>query len=138
MNEDFAKWDEAYSVGFPVIDDQHKKLVIMINDLFQLDKEKSIDTKAAFSKAFRDAGNYAQNHFNEEEVLLEKAGYPYLLEHKEEHITFINEVWNQFSFFNKGEISPVDLARFLKKWLLTHIAVVDKKYVPYLGKIDID
>jgi len=132
MNEDYVEWNEAYSVGYPDIDEQHKKLVTMINDLFQMGDNKGVDTKAAFSKSFQEASNYAQNHFTEEEALLKNVGYPDLSEHKKEHINFINEVWNQFGLFNKGQISPVDLARFLKTWLLTHIAVVDKKYAPYI------
>ena len=133
MNEDYVEWNEAYSVGHTDIDVQHKKLVTMINDLFKMNNDKGVDTKAAFSKSFKEASDYAQNHFNEEEALLENVGYPNLSEHMKEHVNFINEVWNQFSLINKDQISPVDLARFLKTWLLTHIAVVDKKYVPYIG-----
>jgi len=134
MDEDKAVWDDAYSVGFSAIDDQHKKLVIMINDLFQMDKDGSNATKASFAKAFSNAGDYAQTHFHDEEEILEKAGYPDLSDHKKEHVIFINEVWKQFSLFNDGNESTVGLARFLKKWLLTHIAVRDKKYAPYLVK----
>ncbi|MCL2793082.1 MAG: bacteriohemerythrin [Spirochaetaceae bacterium] len=133
MDKDITVWDAAYSVGHPTIDDQHKNLVNMINDLFQLNNDGTA-TKAAFAIAFRKAGDYAQTHFNDEEKILEKIGYPNLAEHKKEHITFINEVWSQFTLFNEGNASLVDLARFLKKWLLTHIAVSDKKYAPYLVK----
>ena len=132
MNEDIVVWDIAYSVGYSTIDDQHKKLVGMINGLFQLDKDESTATKALFAKAFSEAGDYAKNHFHDEEEILEKAGYPNLSEHKKEHVIFMNGVWSQFSSFNEGNESPVGLARFLKKWLLTHIAVSDKKYAPYL------
>ena len=132
MDENIAVWDVAYSVGHPTIDDQHKKLVNMINDLFQLDKDGGNATKATFAKTFSKAGEYAQTHFHEEEEILDKAGYPNLSEHKKEHVIFMNGVWSQFSSFNEGNESPVGLARFLKKWLLTHIAVSDKKYAPYL------
>jgi hemerythrin-like metal-binding protein len=134
MNEDSAVWDDAYSVGNTVIDDQHKKLVVMINDLFQLDQDGTASTKAVFAKAFNKAGEYAQTHFNEEEKILEDANYPNLAEHKKQHVSFMSEVWKEFASFNEGSGSPVGLARFLKKWLLNHIAVIDKQYVPYLEK----
>ena len=31
-------------------------------------------------------------------------------------------------------MEPVEMARYLKKWLLNHIAICDKKYMPYLAK----
>jgi hemerythrin-like metal-binding protein len=106
----------------------------MINDLFQLNQNGTAATKAVFAKAFSKAGEYAQTHFYEEEKMLEKAGYPKLPEHKKAHVFFMSEVWKEFGFFNEGTGSPVGLARLLKKWLLTHIAVIDKQYVPYLNK----
>jgi hemerythrin len=134
MDEDYVVWDDVYSVENTVIDDQHKILVAMINDLFQMNQDGAAATKASFAKAFSKAGEYAQTHFNEEEKILEKAGYPNLAEHKKQHIFFMSEVWKEFAVFNEGNGAPVGLARLLKKWLLTHIAVVDKQYVPYLKK----
>jgi hemerythrin len=46
----------------------------------------------------------------------------------------MTEVWKEFSLFNEGNESPAGLARFLKKWLLNHIAITDKQYAPYLAK----
>jgi hemerythrin-like metal-binding protein len=134
MNEEIVVWDDVYSVGNTVIDDQHKKLVAMINDLFQLNQNEAAVAKAVFAKAFSKAGEYAQTHFNEEEAILEKAGYPNLTEHKKEHISFMAGVWKEFALFNEGNESPVGLASLLKKWLLNHIAVIDKQYAPYLNK----
>ncbi|MDR2965159.1 MAG: bacteriohemerythrin [Treponema sp.] len=132
MNEDNIVWDDVYSVGSAVIDDQHKKLVVMINELLQSDQDGAAASKAVFAKAFSKAGEYAQTHFHEEEEILEKVGYPNLAEHKKEHISFMAEVWKEFDLFNKGNGSPINLARLLKKWLMNHIAVIDKQYAPYL------
>ena len=132
MSEDVIVWDEKYSVGFPLIDDQHKKLVDMINALFELDKSEDASKRAAFAKGFSKAGEYTQTHFHDEEQILEKAGYPELAEHKKLHQAFMNGVWEEFSLFNKGSKSASGLPKLLMDWLLTHIAVADKKYVPYL------
>jgi len=134
MSAELVVWDEAFSVGFPAIDEQHKKLVDMINELFQLSENGSNEAKSAFAKAFSKAGEYAQTHFHDEEECLKKTDYPSLDEHKKEHVSFMTEVWNEFSLFNKGNESPAGLAEFLKKWLLNHIAVTDKQYAPYLAK----
>ena len=39
MKDKMVVWDEAFSVGYPAIDDEHKKLVAMVNELFQLDEQ---------------------------------------------------------------------------------------------------
>jgi hemerythrin len=135
MDDDFVVWEDSYSLGIPVIDEQHKKLVKMINDIFEnCKKEENNATKAIFFQAFKETGDYAQTHFSEEEGLLKKNEYPDLPEHKKQHESFMNHVWDEFDKFNRGKEAPIGLARHLKKWLLTHIAVVDKKYVPYLKK----
>jgi hemerythrin-like metal-binding protein len=132
MNEENVVWDDAYSVGYAVIDDQHKKLVAMINDLIQMDQDGTNAAKAVFAKAFSKVGEYTQTHFSEEEKILEKVDYPNLTEHKKQHVDFMAEVWKEFQLFNEGSGSPVSLATLLKKWLLNHIAIIDKQYTPYL------
>jgi hemerythrin len=39
------------------------------------------------------------------------------------------------SEFEAGNTAPIELAQFLKKWLLNHIAVSDKQYAPFLAKL---
>jgi len=134
MSDDFIVWEDSYSLGITIIDDQHKKLIGMINNLFQNCKKQDSTAKAAIAVVFKETGDYAQTHFKDEEMLLRQAFYPNLDEHISQHKSFMNEVWDIFSKFNQDNDAPVKLARFLKKWLLTHIAVVDKQYVPYLKK----
>ena len=134
MNENIVVWSNVYSVGFPAIDDQHKILINIINDLIKLDQGGSTFSKAAFAMAFSKAGEYAQTHFHDEEEILKKVNYPNLSEHKKKHESFMTELWKEFSSFKEGNESPESLIRFLKNWLLDHIARIDKQYVPYLPK----
>jgi hemerythrin len=135
MTDDTVVWDDSYSLGIPAIDDQHKILVVMINDIFQSCNDESVSEKVVFSRACRKAAEYAATHFHDEEALLTKAGYPNFPEHKKEHESFMAEVWAEFNKFEKSGGTPVGLARFLKKWLLNHIVVKDKQYVPYVAKL---
>ena len=135
MDKDIAVWDDAYSIGLPHIDDQHKKLVSMINDLFLNCQKENTVKNVVFVQAFSSAAEYAQTHFRAEEEYLKQAGYPDLPEHKKEHEAFMTEVWGQFGKFQKDNLAPIDLPRFLKKWLLNHIAVKDKQYAAYITKV---
>ena len=134
MNEDSVTWDDVYLVGLPAIDEQHKKLVVMIGDLFQLCQEGNTSTKLSIVRAFNGVSEYTQEHFRAEEELLAKHNYPELPEHKKEHAAFITEVWTQFEQYNKDAAAPIGLPRFLKKWLLNHIAVKDKRYAAFITK----
>jgi len=135
MDEDSVVWDNGYSVGLPHIDEQHKKLVNMINDLFQSCQKESSIAKVAFARAFGNAAEYAQTHFQLEEEFLKQAGYPDLEKHKKEHASFMTEVWGYFKRSKEDNTMYLELPRFLKKWLLNHIAVTDKQYAAFLGKI---
>ena len=134
MNEDSVVWDNSFSVGFDPIDEQHKVLVKMTNEMFQACEQGVLAADVAFLQIIQKALDYAETHFTDEEEYLSEANYPHLDEQKDQHEDFVAEVQKSIDEFEAGNIEPIFLARFLKKWLLNHIAVYDKKYAPYLGK----
>jgi len=135
MDEDFVVWSDDYSVDFPAIDEQHKKLVGITNDLLKGCKGGSSVNKMDFMLAFSKASEYAITHFRDEEDFMKKANYPDFDNHKKEHENFLAEVKNSFTRFKESDEAPIGLAVFLKKWLLNHIAVKDKLYTPYVKKL---
>ena len=132
MDEDSVAWDDAFSVGFALIDDQHKELVAMTNELFNGCKRGAIAADISFIKTIRKAVEYAKTHFATEEDYMGRVNYPDLDAHKEFHSQFVTQVAGALKEFEGGSTAPIHMARFLKEWLLNHIAVADKKYAPYL------
>ena len=132
MDEDSVVWSDDYSVDFEAIDDQHKELVRMTNTLFTGCKMGSTAADIAFMKTIRDAIEYAQTHFFTEEKYMKTVNYPDFVVHKKEHDLFVATVIESVRKFEEEKTEPIELARFLKKWLLTHIAESDKRYAPYL------
>ena len=135
MDEDSAVWSDDYLVNFDIIDNQHKELVRMTNDLFEGCKMGSTAADVAFVKTIRDAVEYAQTHFFTEEKYMKMSGYPELVIHKKEHDSFVAEVAKAVQSFEGGTAEPMALARFLKNWLFTHIAQTDKKFAPFLVRL---
>ena len=135
MNEDSVVWDDAYSVGFEPIDNQHKELVRMTNELFDECKDGTSAAHAAFLQTIKGAITYARNHFSDEVNYMVQVDYPHLNEHRKQHDDFVATVVKAMQEYNAGHTAPIELARFLKKWLLTHIAESDKQYAPYLAKL---
>ena len=132
MDEDSVCWKDEYAVNFELIDNQHKELVRMTNSLFEGCKMGSTAADNAFMQTIRGAVEYAQTHFYTEEKYMKQVNYPDLAAHKQEHDSFVSTVVAAVKDFEEGKSEPISLARFLKQWLLTHIAQSDKKYSPYL------
>ena len=134
MDEDSVAWNDSFSVGFKPIDDQHKNLVLITNELFLACKEGGIAADIGFLRTIKKAEEYTETHFADEENYMREANYPHFDEHKKQHEDFIAAVLKSIEEFETGKAEPIDMARFLKKWLLNHIAISDKKYMPYLPK----
>jgi len=134
MEQDSVVWDDVFSLGFKPIDDQHKKLVLIINELFTACKEGVLAADMAFMETVKETLDYTETHFADEEDYMREANYPRFNEHKKQHEEFIAAVEKTIDDFEAGNTEPIEMARFLKKWLLNHIAVTDKQYVPYLIK----
>ncbi|MCL1931929.1 MAG: bacteriohemerythrin [Treponema sp.] len=134
MDEDYVVWDNAYSVGFSPIDEQHKVLVKMTGDLFDACKQDVMAADVVFLETIKKALDYAETHFADEEERLREVNYPHLDEQQEQHEAFIAEVQKSIEEFEAGNIEPVDMARYLKNWLLNHIAKCDKRYSSYLSE----
>ena len=135
MNDDSVTWDEAYSVGFEYIDNQHKELVRMINELFESCKQGSDAADKVFLQTVKKAANYARDHFSDEDGYMVKASFPDLLAHRKLHDDFLETVLKSMHNYEAGNTAPIEMARFLKTWLLNHIAKSDKQYAPYLAKL---
>ena len=135
MDKNYVVWDESYSVGVDIIDEQHKSLVNMVNTLFSYCKLGDEHADIAYLKAINSAMEYAKTHFTEEEKHLRMADYPKLEEHIKEHESFVAEIVKSVKLFETGKATPIKMAEFLKNWLLKHIAVSDKECAPYLAKL---
>ena len=135
MNEDSVFWDDVYSVGFEPIDNQHKELVKMTNELFESSKRGAAVADKAFLQTIKKAADYARDHFSDEDKYMVEAGFPNLMEHRKQHDNFLETVLKAMQEFEAGKTAPIDMARFLKNWLLSHIAKSDKQYAPYLAKL---
>ncbi|MFC2152955.1 bacteriohemerythrin [Bacteroidota bacterium] len=128
---DLIKWSEEYSVGIDEIDNQHKALVIMINELFNLISQGK--SKSKLEEIFNHLTDYTKKHFTAEEKMMTNFAYPQYNEHIEEHKKFIAKLDTFRLDLNNGKITlSLELLNFLKDWLLNHILISDKKYNPYI------
>ncbi len=121
-------WDDKYSVDVEEMDNQHKDIVRIINELYvSVIKGKSKET---MDTIFTDLTEYAENHFKAEEDYFEKFNYEESTSHKQEHVNFANELEEFKKRIEQGEkVFDSDMIlRFLLCWFINHVLLVDKKY----------
>ncbi|MGR3319907.1 MAG: bacteriohemerythrin [Candidatus Anammoxibacter sp.] len=124
-------WDDKYLVNIKEIDDQHKKLVDLINKL----NEAMYEGQGCemLEVVLKDLVIYTKSHFANEENLLSSNGYPDFLKHKEKHDELTGQVIDLQKQFEGGRIMiTLQVMKFLKDWLSNHILDIDKKYAPFL------
>ena len=128
----FMEWSDTLSVNIKEIDEQHKKLLAMINELHEA--MKTGRGKEVTEKTLGGLIAYVGTHFATEEALMEKHNYPGFLAHKGEHAKLTAQAKDIHQQFQQGKaVVNVELMNFLKSWLQNHILGTDKKYVPFLN-----
>jgi hemerythrin-like metal-binding protein len=130
---EFMTWTSDLSVGVAVLDDDHKKLIGIINQLhFGINAGHD---REVLEVVLDELVDYIRFHFSREEEMLLKAGYAAMPAHLNEHEKFIREILNMQARLKSSPVSLLDmeLMEFLRDWLFSHILVSDKKYGPQLN-----
>jgi hemerythrin-like metal-binding protein len=134
---DFVTWTSEMSVGVTTLDDDHKVLIGIINQLhFGI---MAGHDRAVLSSVLDQLVDYTKFHFLQEETLFAKANYLGAPAHKLEHDGFIDRIENLRTRSAKAPVAMIDLELmgFLRTWLVTHIMVSDMKYGPRLNAVGI-
>jgi hemerythrin-like metal-binding protein len=119
-------WKPSYSVGVKQLDQQHERLLQLINEFSSENPDHSI--KRCFV-SLNEMIKYAQLHFASEEALLQQHNYEELSSHQKEHEAFMDKIFelNQKMADSGADIFP-DLVMFLKDWYISHVLGTDKNY----------
>jgi hemerythrin len=126
-------WTEKMSVGVKLLDEDHKKLVGMVNQLY--DGICTGKGKESLGPILDGLIQYTQVHFAHEEEFFLKTGYAAAAAHKHEHDALTRQVLEVQSKFKAGPGATLSLEvmNFLKEWLVKHIQGSDQKYGPHLN-----
>ncbi|MFO1737781.1 bacteriohemerythrin [Pseudomonas aeruginosa] len=119
-------WQDDLNTGIQVIDNQHKRIVEMINHLHDAQQGKE---HAAIAEVIEELVDYTLSHFAFEETLMEDAGYQFSRAHKKIHELFIRRVSEYRVRFQAGEDVGDELKGLLSRWLFNHVRNDDAGYV---------
>jgi hemerythrin len=125
-------WDDSYSVGINLIDEQHKMLIERTNAI-----SEAMEMKRGLEKILQTLEfmiEYTEFHFSAEEKVMKDNDYPKFTEHHKLHEDFkgrLNLMVQDFE--EEGATSGLsqEITTYLNNWLVTHIKGIDTE----LGQI---
>lgn len=128
-------WRDQMSVGIKAIDDDHKHLIDIINQLeiairkTNWQRSEREDFMQVLLGRLR---SYAKEHFSREEELQVASNYQGLIENQRHHHHLVTDLESYSSRFlgqRDGEkpVTDNEMVKFLRRWLVEHIIKVDLK-----------
>lgn len=122
-------WNKNFEVGVPLIDEQHQKLVELLNVLAgHLAYQSDIPT---LNNVFNDLAEYAIYHFQAEERIWHSffPEDPWETKHKDDHKRFLSTVNRIMGSKTTRPLDQVieEILTFLTQWLAFHILDTDMR-----------
>ena len=126
-------WTDNLSVGVEALDDDHKQLIAMINDLHgsieAVGETGKID-KRHIEKVLWRIHEHSREHFEREELYFFQTGYPCQESHRQEHCKLIEKIAKMTAHFHDST-SPTEATEIMQSmcdWVTGHFFVTDRKY----------
>ncbi len=133
------EWDDTYLLGVAVIDEQHKRLVQLINSFDDIVTAGEAVYKNKRDTVIKEIIDYTLYHFSEEETLFDSFNYQTADFHKSQHKAFINEV-SRYSdkLQDSTVIEGAKFYSYLLTWLFSHIGKSDKAWATFQSMLKAD
>ncbi|NJB68718.1 hemerythrin-like metal-binding protein [Desulfobaculum xiamenense] len=120
-------------LGIDDIDEQHEKLIDLINELYEAIMDGS--DADVIDEIVDEAHDYIGYHFSTEQDLMERYEYPEIDEHTDEHDDYIlRSSEHLVDAGDNREGLAGDVLEFLTDWWVTHIGDTDRRLVEFLKK----
>lgn len=126
VNEGLVQWEESYRLGLKEIDEQHKVLFDIMNELWM-----AIVRRASSSEMLgivNELERYTVSHFSEEERFMQGINYSAFEAHCAQHAAFVERIHAARVELLNGKQIDLQLLHFLRDWLVRHIGSEDRSY----------
>ena len=125
------EWTDELSVKISIFDNEHKKLIAIINKLY--DAMSQGQGNKLMNDIIIELHDYTKTHFKHEEEIMQKYDYPNFAEQKRSHDEFVAKLAETQEKYQKGTlVLSVPVLTFLKSWVQNHIMKMDRGYSEFL------
>jgi hemerythrin len=126
-------WSHECIVGVEAMDDQHGILMDTLNEL-RIAVHRGPDRRSICLQLER-LIEFTQMHFQCEEHLLEKHGFPGVNEHRIAHKHLLAKLYTALTQLNHEEfVQFCSLLDFLPSWYLEHVEQLDQPYGKWMNE----
>lgn len=124
------EWDESIGVGVPHLDEDHKRLIGILN-FIEAHQDTDVQSEP-ISQVVEQIREYASTHFPREEKYMRSIKYPDVDAHKIIHKQFMEKTATFcVDVMNQKKETPSDIHQFLSRWVTEHILREDQRYKAY-------
>jgi hemerythrin len=125
------EWNNEYSVGHPLLDKQHRKLLSLCNQA----RDCANDDRGDFHKVLNDIAHYGFSHFESEESVLKECNFAGLEGHEIDHQDFMMRIMDFLSESMAKKVDKEAFADFALAWWKNHVLISDMEYRSAVLKI---
>lgn len=120
------EWKKEYEIGIAKIDNQHKKIIQIVNQAIEYQFSKQNENE--IEEIFDDLQNYIREHFKTEEEYMLMHQYPGYDRQRNEHQQFIDRLFQaQREYYKTGHVTSINVFNFVWDWFSQHILLLDKQ-----------
>jgi hemerythrin len=129
----FISWKEEYELGISEIDEQHKKMLGIINELHDLMGQEEKADQSQIDKIIKEMADYAMYHFKTEEKYFNLFSYEDTETHMTIHSQYAQKVseWQSRYDAEKDQAIFFEIFNYLQDWWIWHICHTDRDYVSF-------
>lgn len=136
----FFEWEARFSVRISDIDQQHQRLIGLINQLYAaIERANRLATLGSVMSELETVSSvldeliaYADYHFTTEEEYMREHAYPAYERHCQEHRLFADKAHAFKQRFQKKTRLSLEIVEFLRTWWQNHILDTDKQCGAFL------
>ncbi|MGY8873081.1 MAG: bacteriohemerythrin [Pseudomonadales bacterium] len=132
------QWGDNYKTGLLEVDQQHRRLVDLINQLGDFLSQNELDLDE-IEHIFSELVSYTKHHFTDEQNMMARVGIDnrHLDRHIQSHHDFINELTSLHLRVSPDDSeSAENLLNFLVNWLASHILDTDQNMARQVDLIE--
>lgn len=132
------KWDTHFITGITEVDDQHHRLVQLLNKFSEEIAENRVQHQKV-EAVFQELAAYASKHFDDEEKMMDekKLDSSHTTVHTDEHRSFLAEVTLMHNTTDPNNQEDIQsLHSFLMHWLAYHILGSDQNMARQVKRIE--
>lgn len=126
-------WKDEFALGIEEIDEQHKRMLSIINKLFTLFEDEKYNDQDEINKIIKEMTDYANYHFATEEKYFDIFNYEKKAAHLEIHNQYRLKISNWHKCYQELCDRKVffEISGYLQDWWTWHINNTDREYVAF-------